>query len=464
MDFVNLNTLMQNETTHTERPLKIFIAEDDIWYSELLQHHLSANPDNEIYIYTSGKALLKDLHLQPDVITLDYTLPDMMGDEVLNRIKQDVPECHVIAISGQENISTAVDILKKGAYDYIVKNEETKERLWNSINNIRKNVILQNEIQELKEQIKGKYLKNNLLIGSCDGMQHVYRLIDKGASTQIVVSIAGETGTGKELVAKAIHYNSLRAKAPFIAINVASIPNDLLESELFGYEKGAFTGATTRRSGKFEDAHGGTLFLDEIGEMPVSMQAKLLRVLQEKEITRLGSSEVVKVDVRIIVATNKNLGEETARGNFREDLYYRLLGLPINLPPLCERGNDILILAKHFLDTFCLENKFPRKNLTAEAKDKLLFYRFPGNVRELKAVIELAAVMADGSQITPTDITFTATKTPTDLLDQDLTLQEYDARIIRHYLNRFDHNVIEVAKRLDIGKSTIYRMIKEGKI
>jgi DNA-binding NtrC family response regulator len=198
--------------------------------------------------------------------------------------------------------------------------------------------------------------------------------------------------------------------------------------------------------------------------MPLSMQVKLLRVLQEKEITRLGSSEVIKVDVRIIVATNKNLGEETARGNFREDLYYRLLGLPINLPPLCERGNDILILAKYFLDTFCLENKFPRKNLTPEAKDKLLFYRFPGNVRELKAVIELAAVMADGSQITPTDITFTATKTPTDLLDQDLTLQEYDARIIRHYLNRFDHNVIEVAKRLDVGKSTIYRMIKEGKI
>jgi len=455
---------MQNEPLHSERPLTIFIAEDDVWYGELLQHHLSANPDNDVKIYTSGKALLKDLHLQPDVITLDYTLPDMMGDEVLNRIKQEVPDCHVIAISGQENISTAVDILKKGAYDYIVKNEETKERLWNSINNIRKNVSLQSELRQLKEQIKGKYHKDNLLIGSCDAMQNVYRLIDKGAMTQIVVSISGETGTGKELVAKAIHYNSERGKAPFIAINVASIPNDLLESELFGYEKGAFTGANTRRSGKFEDAQGGTLFLDEIGEMPVSMQAKLLRVLQEKEITRLGSSEVVPVDVRIIVATNKNLGEETAKGNFREDLYYRLLGLPIHLPPLCERGNDILILAKHFLDTFCVEPKFTRKTLTPEAKDKLMFYRFPGNVRELKAVIELAAVMADGSSITPTDITFTATKTPADLLDQDLSLAEYDVRIIRHYLNRFDHNVIEVAKRLNIGKSTIYRMIKEGKI
>jgi DNA-binding NtrC family response regulator len=455
---------MQNDQSHIIKPLKIFIAEDDVWYGELLQHHLSANPDNEVHRYTSGKTLIKDLHLQPDVITLDYTLPDMMGDELLKRIKSEIPACHVIVISGQENISTAVDILKSGAYDYIVKNDETKERLWNSVNNIRKNVVLQNELFELKEQLSGKYHKNNLLIGNCDAMQHIHRLIEKGAMTQIVVSISGETGTGKELVAKAIHYNSARAKAPFIAINVASIPHDLLESELFGYEKGAFTGAVTRRTGKFEDAHGGTLFLDEIGEMPVSMQAKLLRVLQEKEVTRLGSSEVIPVDVRIIVATNKNLGEETANGNFREDLYYRLLGLPINLPPLCERGNDILILAKHFLDSFCLENKFSRKSLTSEAKDKLLFYRFPGNVRELKAVIELAAVMADGAQITPSDITFTATKTPTDLLDQDLTLQEYDARIIRHYLNRFDHNVIEVAKRLDIGKSTIYRMIKEGKI
>ena len=464
MDFVNLESHMNTGLNNAIKPLKIFIAEDDVWYGELLQHHLSANPDNEVQRFVNGKELLKELHLQPDVITLDYTLPDIIGDELLKRIKQEIPYCQVIVISGQENISTAVDILKVGAYDYIIKNDETKERLWNSINNIRKNVALQNELQELKQQISGKYHRNNLLIGSCDAMQHVYRLIDKGTMTQILVSISGETGTGKELVAKAIHYNSTRAKSPFNAINVAAIPHDLLESELFGYEKGAFTGANTRRTGKFEDANGGTLFLDEIGEMPVSMQAKLLRVLQEKEITRLGSSEVIPVDVRIIVASNKNLGEETAKGNFREDLYYRLLGLPINLPPLCQRGNDILILAKHFLDTFCLENKFPRKSLTSEAKDKLMFYRYPGNVRELKAVIELAAVMADGTQITPIDITFTATKTPADLLDQDLSLAEYDTRIIRHYLNRFDHNVIEVAKRLDIGKSTIYRMIKEGKI
>jgi DNA-binding NtrC family response regulator len=316
----------------------------------------------------------------------------------------------------------------------------------------------------LRRQIASRYEMSNLLIGSCDAMVKVNQLIAKAASTQITVSISGQTGTGKELVAKAIHFNSARAKMPFVTVNVASIPRDLIESELFGHEKGAFTGAIARRVGKFEEAHGGTLFLDEIGELEISLQAKLLRVLQEKEITRIGSNEVIPIEVRIILATHKNIAEEVQKGTFREDLYYRLLGLPINLPPLCERGNDILVLAKHFLDSFCVENKLSKRTLTAEAKDKLLYYRFPGNVRELKAVIELAAVMADGSQITPSDITFTATKTPTDLLDQDLTLEDYEAKIIRHYLNRFDENVYEVASRLNVGKSKIYRMIKDGKV
>jgi DNA-binding NtrC family response regulator len=414
--------------------------------------------------FTSAKEIIANLHLQPDVITLDYSLPDMNGDEVLKRIKTELPNTAVVVISGQENVSTAINLLKKGAYDYLVKDEETKERLWNTINNIRKNVELSKEIDMLRRQISSRYEMSNLLIGSCDAMVKVNQLIAKAASTQITVSISGQTGTGKELVAKAIHFNSARAKMPFVTVNVASIPRDLIESELFGHEKGAFTGAIARRVGKFEEAHGGTLFLDEIGELEISLQAKLLRVLQEKEITRIGSNEVIPIEVRIILATHKNIAEEVQKGTFREDLYYRLLGLPINLPPLCERGNDILVLAKHFLDSFCVENKLSKRNLTAEAKDKLLYYRFPGNVRELKAVIELAAVMADGSQITPSDITFTATKTPTDLLDQDLTLEDYEAKIIRHYLNRFDDNVYEVASRLNVGKSKIYRMIKDGKV
>lgn len=444
--------------------LKIFVVEDDLWYGELLVHHITMNPDYEVVKFTSAKEIIANLHLQPDVITLDYSLPDLNGDEVLKRIKTELPNTAVVIISGQENISTAINLLKKGAYDYIVKDEETKERLWNTINNIRQNVELREEVDMLRRQISSRYEMNNLLIGSCDAMMKVNHLIEKAAATQITVSISGQTGTGKELVAKAIHFNSSRAKMPFVTVNVASIPRDLIESEMFGHEKGAFTGAIARRVGKFEEANGGTLFLDEIGELDISLQAKLLRVLQEKEITRIGSNEVIPIDVRIILATHKNIAEEVQKGTFREDLYYRLLGLPINLPPLCERGNDILVLAKHFLDSFCVENKLSKRTLTSEAKDKLLYYRFPGNVRELKAVIELAAVMADGNQITPSDITFTATKTPTDLLDQDLTLEDYEAKIIRHYLNRFDDNVYEVANRLNVGKSKIYRMIKEGKL
>lgn len=444
--------------------LKIFVVEDDLWYGELLVHHLTMNPDYEVVKFTSAKEIIANLHLQPDVITLDYSLPDLNGDEVLKRIKTELPNTAVVVISGQENISTAINLLKKGAYDYIVKDEETKERLWNTLNNIRQNVELRAEVDMLRRQISSRYEMNNLLIGSCDAMMKVNHLIEKAAATQITVSISGQTGTGKELVAKAIHFNSSRAKMPFVTVNVASIPRDLIESEMFGHEKGAFTGAIARRVGKFEEANGGTLLLDEIGELDISLQAKLLRVLQEKEITRIGSNEVIPIDVRIILATHKNIAEEVQKGTFREDLYYRLLGLPINLPPLCERGNDILVLAKHFLDSFCVENKLSKRTLTSEAKDKLLYYRFPGNVRELKAVIELAAVMADGNQITPSDITFTATKTPTDLLDQDLTLEDYEAKIIRHYLNRFDDNVYEVANRLNVGKSKIYRMIKEGKL
>jgi DNA-binding NtrC family response regulator len=250
----------------------------------------------------------------------------------------------------------------------------------------------------------------------------------------------------------------------FVAVNVAAIPSELIESELFGHEKGAFTGAHSRRIGKFEEAHKGTLFLDEIGEMDLSIQAKLLRALQEREIVRIGGNEKVKTDVRIIVATHKNLFEEVQKGNFREDLYYRLLGLSIELPPLRERGNDLLILAKHFVDSFCKENKLPQKLISNEAKVKLCSYPFPGNVRELKAVMELAVVMADDDIIYDTDITFNQTANQADFLKQEMTLRDYTRNIINYYLEKYNHDIVTVAKKLDIGKSTIYRMIKNGEL
>jgi DNA-binding NtrC family response regulator len=303
-----------------------------------------------------------------------------------------------------------------------------------------------------------------MIIGKSPAIEKVFSLIEKAAKTNITVSVTGETGSGKEMIAKAIHYNSDRHKAPFVAVNVAAIPRELIESELFGHEKGAFTGAVTRRIGRFEEADKGTLFLDEIGELDINLQAKLLRVLQEREITRVGGNSITKINVRIVVATHKNLLEEVAKKTFREDLYYRLIGLPILLPPLRDRGNDILILAKHFTDAFCKENKLGKKSISPEAQQKLLGYSFPGNVRELKSIMELAVVMADEEVIEADHITLSSSASINDLLSKDITLKEFEAQIIQHFLEKYDHDVLQVAKKLDVGKSTIYRMIQNGEL
>ncbi|HAS39957.1 MAG TPA: regulator [Microscillaceae bacterium] len=444
--------------------LKIFVVEDDDWYAKILLYSLSMNPDYEVIRFSSGQELLGNLHQKPTIITLDYSLPDFTGGQLLKQLKDRVPDVPVIVVSGQEDITTAINLVKEGAYDYIVKDENTKENLWKSISHARDNLSLRKQIDDLKEEVGRKYTFDKIIKGNSPAIQKVFRLMEKATSNNITVSVTGETGTGKELVAKAIHYNSNRKKKPFVAVNVAAIPKELIESELFGHEKGAFTGAVARRIGKFEEAHKGTLFLDEIGEMDLNMQAKLLRVLQEREVTRIGGNEVIKVEVRVIVATHKNLLEEVQKGNFREDLYYRLLGLPVMVPPLRDRTTDIILLAKHFVQQFCKENQMPALQISSDAQKKLLKYAFPGNVRELKAVIELATVMANGEEILPDDITFSATKSASDLLLSETTLKEYNRLIINHFLKKYNQNIVLVAQKLDIGKSTIYRMIKNGEL
>ena len=447
-----------------QNSLKVFILEDDHWYGSMLEHYLSLNPDYEVRRFTSSKDFFSHLHEKPDVVTLDYSMPDMDGGEVLKKIKGVHPHIQVLIISGQEDVSTAITLLKNGAFEYIVKDEETKDRLWNSLLHLQEINGLRNEVEHLKEQVAQKHDFTKFIIGKSEPILKVFSLIEKASKTTITVSITGETGSGKEVVAKAIHYNSERQKKPFVAVNVAAIPKDLLESELFGHEKGAFTGAVTRRIGKFEEANNGTLFLDEIGELDFNLQAKLLRVLQEREVTRIGSNEVTPVNARIIVATHRNLLDEVKNKTFREDLYYRLIGLPIALPPLRERDNDILILAKHFMDLFCKDNNLPKKSLSQDAQQKLLNYAFPGNVRELKSVIELAVVMTDDEYILADHIAINTAAAVTDLLNKERSLKEYEIDIIQHYLDKYDKDVLLVAKKLDIGKSTIYRMIQAGEL
>lgn len=440
---------------------KIFIAEDDVWYSEILRYHLELNPDYEVKTFDSGKKLIRALHEKPDVITLDYSLPDTNGKELLSFLKKESPDTQVVIVSGQEDIATAVQLLKDGAYDYLVKDDDTKDRIWQTILHIRENTNLKNEIDQLKTEVQKKYDFSKSIKGNSPGIKKVFSLLEKAITNNITVSITGETGTGKEVIAKAIHYNSERKKEPFIAINVTAIPSELIESELFGHERGAFTGAQTRRKGKFEEAGKGTIFLDEIGEMDANMQSKLLRVLQEREVIRIGGNEVVKLRCRVIVATHRDLLEEVTKGNFRQDLYYRLLGLPIELPPLRARKEDVLILAKHFIEAFAKENGVTPKKLSEKANQKLLGYSYPGNIRELKAMVELSTVLADGDEIESVNINFPSTDPLTDLTLEEKSLKEYNNVIIKHFLNKYDNNVVEAAKALDIGKSTIYRMLKE---
>lgn len=443
----------------------IFIVEDDIWYAEILAYHLQLNPDYLIKKFASGEECLANMHLRPDAICLDYSLSDMDGKEMLRKLKRLHANIPVVIISGQDDVKIAIEMLKEdNVHDYLVKDDDTKERLWKAIINIREQSLLKEELNNLREELGKKYEFSDVIKGNSEKIQRVFKMMQKACDNNITVSVTGETGTGKELVAKCVHYNSNRSKKPFIAVNVTAIPKELIESELFGHEKGAFTGADARRIGKFEEADKGTIFLDEIADMDSAMQGKLLRVLQEREVTRVGGNSITKIDVRIIVATHKNLADEVSAGRFREDLYYRLLGLPIELPPLRERKDDILILAKHFSDTFCKENKKNKKGFSNEAKQKLMNYYFPGNIRELKAIVELAAVMSDGDNIEADDITINTKTSVNDMVSEETTLKAYENKIVAHFLKKYNNDISLVAEKLDIGKSTIYKMMQRGEV
>lgn len=448
----------------TNKPLgtKIFVLEDDLWYSQFLSYHLSLDESHEVIAFSSVNEFLHSLSEAPDIVTLDYHLPGFDGEMILNRILEVSPNTYTIVISGQEDISKAVNTIKQGAYDYIVKNEDTKDRLWSIVEKVKQHIALKNEIEALRKEVNQKQEIGKEIVGSSEPIQKIFQLVQKAASNNINLIITGETGTGKEFTAKAIHQRSNRANKPFVAVNISAIPSQLLESELFGHDEGAFTGATHQHIGKFEEAHSGTLFLDEIGEMSYDLQSKLLRVLEGREVARVGSNTSFLVDVRVVAATHLNLVEEVRKGNFREDLYYRLLGMQIHLPPLRERGHDLLLIAQKVLQTFCKQNNMPAKSFTTNAQKKLLKHTYPGNVRELKAIVELAAVLSETTHITPEDIQLP--EKPFSPISEEKTLDEYIADTVQKYLDKYNYNVLCVADKLKIGKSTIYRMIRKKEV
>ncbi len=383
---------------------KVFIIEDNIMYAAAMQQAL-ANEPYDIEVFHSGQEFLDNLHRDPDVVTIDYMLPDMSGMDVLKKIQEYNSDLNCIFLSGQEDVNKVVEAYKNGVKSYIVKNDNAIVELKQAVKNCLSTVSLKKEVALLNEEIvdRGKYAK---IVGESNAMMRVLKLIQRVEKTDTLVMITGDSGTGKELIAEAIHMNSLRKKKPYVAINIAAIPANLLEDELFGHERGDFTGASGRRKGRFEEANGGTIFLDEIGEMDIQLQTKLLRVLQEKVVTRLGSNKSIKLDIRIVCATNKNLGDLVKKGDFREDLYYRIQGFLIHLPKLKDRGGDVILLAEKFLTIHCEKHGIPPKKISEGAKQALLNHPFPGNVREVIAFMERCVLMSDGVEVEASDLIF----------------------------------------------------------
>ncbi len=377
---------------------KIFLVDDDEVYSNIIKMTLEENENYDVHLFMSGEELMPHIHDRPDIVIIDYTLPGMSGIEVLKKVKEYDEDIAAVVLSGQEKVEVVVEAYNNGASNYIIKNDNVIFELNHVLKNLTSHSNLKKEVAELRDQIIDRH-KYDSIIGESKPILNVIKLIQKVEKTNLITLITGESGTGKEVVASAIHYNSPRKKRPFVPVNLAAIPADLIESELFGHEKGAFTGATSRRIGKFEEANEGTIFLDEIGEMALDLQAKLLRVLQDNKISRLGSNKEIKLDIRVVAATNKNLSERVKENKFREDLMYRLQGFLIHLAPLRDRGNDVILLAHFFLEDFCKKNKMPLKSFTNQAIERLLKHSWPGNVRELKSVTERAVLLSEDQKI-----------------------------------------------------------------
>ena len=401
---------------------------------------------------------------KPHLVFMDVKMAGIDGIEALKQLRQKDPAAAVVMISGHATIQTAVEATQLGAYDILEKPLDT-DRILVLLRNALSHLDLSEENARLKETIESRYE----IVGRSYAIRALIDRIEKVAATPARVLITGENGTGKELVARAVHRQSTRAKKPFVEVNCAAIPSELIESELFGHMKGSFTGAVQDRAGKFEQADGGTLFLDEIGDMSLNAQAKVLRVLQDNVVTRIGGSKPIQVDVRVLAATNKNLEEEIAAGRFREDLYYRLNVVPLAVPPLRERRDDIPGLIAHFINTLSAREGVSPRTIAPEAVQRLQGLDWPGNVRELRNTIERLLILASGPRITEADVDRLVGRRAGDgaSLGNLLEVQTFDEfkhaaerAFLVAKLRQFDWNVSETARALDMPRSNLYKKIE----
>jgi DNA-binding NtrC family response regulator len=444
----------------------ILIVDDDAEMVNLLEEILEKEGYSVTKAFRGKDALqiIKDEIF--DMIITDIRMPEIGGLDILRAVKKIHPETIVLLVTAFGTIETAISAMREGAYDYIAKPfriDEIRILVKRALDQQR----LMKEYAYLQAGLKEKYRLENI-VGSSNEMLEVYKTVAKVSDSRSTVLITGESGTGKELIARAVHHNSSRADRPFVAIHCAALPEQLIESELFGYVKGAFTGANNAKRGMFEEADTGTCFLDEIGDIPLSTQVKLLRVLQEKEIRRIGAEQTIKVDVRIIAATNANLEKLIAEGKFREDLYYRLSVVSIHLPPLRDRKEDIELLAQHFLRKYSLESGSSPKAIYPGTIELLLKYSWPGNVRELENVLERAVNLAQHELIMPEDLPdklrVQQPVTPESLLTQKLTMRELEKQYMLQTLQENNWNYTVSADHLGISVRTIQRMIQRYKL
>ena len=453
---------------------RILLVDDDADIRETMVTLLTMN-DYCVTSVADGQSAIEEVKKEKfNIVITDLMMPKMTGIDVIKNLKAIDPDLQCIVITGYATVSTAVDAMKAGAYDYLMKPFNGTEVLM-LLKRVMELQDLQAENSQLKRTLNQRYGYENL-IGNSEGIQKVCSLIEKVAETDSTILILGESGTGKELVARTIHYNSPRKNKPLIPINCGAIPETLLESELFGHEKGAFTGASTTRIGRFELADGGTIFLDEIGDMSPTLQVKLLRVLQQREFERVGGVRTIKVDVRIIAATNIDLEHAVHEGKFREDLYYRLNVIPVVIPPLRERADDIPLLMDHFLSHFNKTKKRDIKGFSPAAMDILISYPWPGNIRELENLVERLIILKGNGTICPDDLPekfishtlnnegalhITLPETGVNLKD---VVEEFENNLILQAMQKAQGVKNKAAQLLSLNRTTLVEKLKKKKL
>ena len=444
---------------------KILVVDDDADMRGLLSDVLESDGYRVGTAESGEKALQALAEEQYDLVLTDLRMKGMLGTALLSEIKHRYPDTGVILMTAFGTVETAIEAMKGGAMDYLIKPVKTDDVL-RTAGRAAREVQLRREVTHLRREVYKEYSFHQIL-GKSRPMQEVFELIRRVADSPSNLLITGESGTGKELVAKAIHYNSDRRDRPFVAVNSAAIPEQLLESELFGHMRGAFTDAKADRPGLFEEAQKGTLFLDEISELPLMLQAKLLRAIQEREIRRVGSTKSIPVDVRIIAATNLNLADEVKAKHFREDLYYRLNVIEIRLPPLRDRRDDIPLLVEYFLHKCAKASRKPLQGVSESSLALLIDYSWPGNVRELENIIERAVTLARGEKIMPEDLPATVQgsrgdrRVLDDAAERTLPLQEVEWEYIKKILEKTGGNKYQAAQALGIDRKTLYRKLAE---